>query len=166
MKGPDWNGPKPNDPERKAPEPNGLDRFSRWMSKRLTWLVLRSSVRSNRSSLPLTLRSRPRTLIRCPIHQSYAAITTKHLSISATTQTDSRHYVPCPTPLLLFHQGRSILRHGKTCRRKLNPRNLSRRQISHKLRRIETPLEIPYGVAIAIATIPVLAERYFYQFAA
>jgi prepilin peptidase CpaA len=38
--------------------------------------------------------------------------------------------------------------------------------VRHKLRRIETPLEIPYGVAIAIATIPVLAERYFYQFAA
>jgi len=38
--------------------------------------------------------------------------------------------------------------------------------VRHKLRKIETPLEIPYGVAIAIATIPVLAERYFYQFAA
>ena len=37
--------------------------------------------------------------------------------------------------------------------------------VRHKLRKIETPLEIPYGVAIAIATIPVLAERYFYQFA-
>ena len=36
----------------------------------------------------------------------------------------------------------------------------------HKLRKIETPLEIPYGVAIAIAAIPVLAERYLYQFAA
>jgi prepilin peptidase CpaA len=35
----------------------------------------------------------------------------------------------------------------------------------HKLRQIEAPLEIPYGVAIAIATIPVLAERYLYQFA-
>jgi prepilin peptidase CpaA len=35
----------------------------------------------------------------------------------------------------------------------------------HKARKIETPLEIPYGVAIAIAAIPVLAERYFYQFA-
>lgn len=37
--------------------------------------------------------------------------------------------------------------------------------VRHKLRKIETPLEVPYGVAIAIATIPVLAERYFYQFA-
>ncbi|MDH7637512.1 A24 family peptidase [Sphingomonas oryzagri] len=36
----------------------------------------------------------------------------------------------------------------------------------HKARKIETPLEIPYGVAIALAAIPVLAERYFYQFAA
>jgi prepilin peptidase CpaA len=35
----------------------------------------------------------------------------------------------------------------------------------HRLRKIETQLEIPYGVAIAIATIPVLAERYFYQLA-
>ncbi|PXA87436.1 peptidase [Nostoc sp. 3335mG] len=35
----------------------------------------------------------------------------------------------------------------------------------HKLRKIETPLEIPYGVAIALATIPVLAEPYFNQFA-
>jgi len=37
--------------------------------------------------------------------------------------------------------------------------------VRHRLRKIGTPLEIPYGVAIAIATIPVLAERYFYQFA-
>jgi prepilin peptidase CpaA len=37
--------------------------------------------------------------------------------------------------------------------------------VRHKWRRIETPLEIPYGVAIAIATMPVLAERYLYQFA-
>ena len=37
--------------------------------------------------------------------------------------------------------------------------------VRHKLRRIETPLEIPYGVAIALATIPVLAEPYFNQFA-
>ncbi len=37
--------------------------------------------------------------------------------------------------------------------------------IRHRLRAIETPLEVPYGVAIAIATIPVLAERYFYQLA-
>jgi prepilin peptidase CpaA len=37
--------------------------------------------------------------------------------------------------------------------------------VRHRLRKLETPLEIPYGVAIAIATIPVLAERYFYQFA-
>lgn len=36
----------------------------------------------------------------------------------------------------------------------------------HKWRKVETPLEIPYGIAIAVATIPVLAERYFYQFAA
>ncbi len=35
----------------------------------------------------------------------------------------------------------------------------------HRLRKIETQLEIPYGVAIAVATIPVLAERYFYQLA-
>ena len=35
----------------------------------------------------------------------------------------------------------------------------------HKLRKIDGQLEIPYGVAIAIATIPVLAERYFYQLA-
>jgi prepilin peptidase CpaA len=35
----------------------------------------------------------------------------------------------------------------------------------HRLRKIKTRLEIPYGVAIAIATIPVLAERYFYQLA-
>lgn len=35
----------------------------------------------------------------------------------------------------------------------------------HKLRKIDGHLEIPYGVAIAIATIPVLAERYFYQLA-
>ena len=38
--------------------------------------------------------------------------------------------------------------------------------VRHKLRNIETPLEVPYGVAIALAAIPVLAERYFYQFAA
>jgi prepilin peptidase CpaA len=37
--------------------------------------------------------------------------------------------------------------------------------VRHKLRRIETPLEIPYGVAIALAAIPVLAEPYFNQFA-
>jgi prepilin peptidase CpaA len=36
--------------------------------------------------------------------------------------------------------------------------------IWHKARRIETPLEIPYGVAIVAATLPILAERYLYQF--
>jgi prepilin peptidase CpaA len=35
----------------------------------------------------------------------------------------------------------------------------------HRLRKIKTRIEIPYGVAIAIAAIPVLAERYFYQLA-
>ena len=44
------NGPERNGPERKVPEgkkpgrqgsgPTGLDHFSRWMSKHLTWLVL------------------------------------------------------------------------------------------------------------------------------
>ncbi len=33
-----------------------------------------------------------------------------------------------------------------------------------RLRKIEGQLEIPYGVAIAAATIPVLAERYIYHF--
>ena len=35
----------------------------------------------------------------------------------------------------------------------------------HRTRKNEGQLEIPYGVAIAVATIPVLAERYLYQFA-
>jgi prepilin peptidase CpaA len=36
----------------------------------------------------------------------------------------------------------------------------------HRARNNQHPLEIPYGVAIAVATIPVLAERYIYQFTA
>jgi prepilin peptidase CpaA len=36
--------------------------------------------------------------------------------------------------------------------------------IRHRIRNDQDLLEIPYGVAIAIATIPVLAERYIYQF--
>lgn len=35
----------------------------------------------------------------------------------------------------------------------------------HRRKNPEGQLEIPYGVAIAAATVPVLAERYFYQFA-
>jgi prepilin peptidase CpaA len=35
----------------------------------------------------------------------------------------------------------------------------------HKLKKNEGQLEVPYGVAIAVATIPILAERYIYQFA-
>jgi prepilin peptidase CpaA len=38
--------------------------------------------------------------------------------------------------------------------------------VRHRVRNDQQPLEIPYGVAIAIATIPVLAERYIYQFTA
>lgn len=34
----------------------------------------------------------------------------------------------------------------------------------HRLRRAEGRPEIPYGVAIACATIPLIAERYVYQF--
>jgi prepilin peptidase CpaA len=34
----------------------------------------------------------------------------------------------------------------------------------HRVRKPETPLEIPYGVAIAAATAPVLAQRYIYHF--
>ena len=37
--------------------------------------------------------------------------------------------------------------------------------IRHRLRKAETPLEIPYGVAIAAAAAPVLAQRYIYHFA-
>ena len=37
--------------------------------------------------------------------------------------------------------------------------------IRHKLRKIEAPLEVPYGVAIALAAIPHLTERYIYHFA-
>jgi prepilin peptidase CpaA len=37
--------------------------------------------------------------------------------------------------------------------------------IRHRLRRTEDPLEIPYGVAIALATLPILAQRYLYHFA-
>ena len=36
--------------------------------------------------------------------------------------------------------------------------------IAHKLRKAEGKPEIPYGVAIALATMPILAERYIYQF--
>lgn len=36
--------------------------------------------------------------------------------------------------------------------------------IWHRLRKAETPLEIPYGVAIAAAAAPVLAQRYIYHF--
>ncbi|HET8611733.1 MAG TPA: prepilin peptidase [Sphingomonas sp.] len=36
--------------------------------------------------------------------------------------------------------------------------------IRHRWKRAEEPLEIPYGVAIALATIPILAERYLYHF--
>jgi len=36
--------------------------------------------------------------------------------------------------------------------------------IWHRVRKIETPLEIPYGVAIAAAAAPVLAQRYIYHF--
>lgn len=36
--------------------------------------------------------------------------------------------------------------------------------IWHRVRKAETPLEIPYGVAIAAATAPVLAQRYIYHF--
>jgi prepilin peptidase CpaA len=35
----------------------------------------------------------------------------------------------------------------------------------HKIKKNEGQLEVPYGVAIAVATIPILAERYVYQFA-
>lgn len=31
------------------------------------------------------------------------------------------------------------------------------------LRKIEGPLEIPYGVAIVVATVPLLAQRYIYH---
>jgi prepilin peptidase CpaA len=34
----------------------------------------------------------------------------------------------------------------------------------HRVRRAEGQVEIPYGVAIAAATIPVLAQRYLYHF--
>jgi prepilin peptidase CpaA len=37
--------------------------------------------------------------------------------------------------------------------------------LRHKIRKIEGPLEVPYGVAIALAAIPLLAERYIYHFA-
>jgi len=36
--------------------------------------------------------------------------------------------------------------------------------IRHRWNRAEGPLEIPYGVAIALAAIPILAERYLYHF--
>lgn len=34
----------------------------------------------------------------------------------------------------------------------------------HRLRKAEGPLEIPYGIAIALATIPILTQRYLYHF--
>ncbi len=34
----------------------------------------------------------------------------------------------------------------------------------HRLRTPEGPLEIPYGVAIALATIPLFTQRYLYHF--
>jgi prepilin peptidase CpaA len=36
--------------------------------------------------------------------------------------------------------------------------------IAHKIRKSEGRPEIPYGVAIALATAPLLAERYIYHF--
>jgi prepilin peptidase CpaA len=36
--------------------------------------------------------------------------------------------------------------------------------VQHRLRKAEGQLEIPYGVAIAIATIPILGQRYLYHF--
>lgn len=37
--------------------------------------------------------------------------------------------------------------------------------VTHRMRKSELPLEIPYGVAIAFATLWVSYERYLYQFA-
>jgi prepilin peptidase CpaA len=37
--------------------------------------------------------------------------------------------------------------------------------VRHKWRRIEGPIEVPYGVAIATATVAVLTQRYLYHFA-
>lgn len=36
--------------------------------------------------------------------------------------------------------------------------------IRHKIRKSEGQLEIPYGVAIALAAIPLLSQRYLYHF--
>jgi prepilin peptidase CpaA len=36
--------------------------------------------------------------------------------------------------------------------------------IAHRVRRQEGQLEIPYGIAIAAATIPELTQRYLYHF--
>ena len=36
--------------------------------------------------------------------------------------------------------------------------------IRHRVHKAESQLEIPYGVAIALATIPVLTQRYLYHF--
>jgi prepilin peptidase CpaA len=36
--------------------------------------------------------------------------------------------------------------------------------IAHKIRKYEGRPEIPYGVAIALATAPLIAERYIYHF--
>jgi prepilin peptidase CpaA len=36
--------------------------------------------------------------------------------------------------------------------------------VQHRLRKAEGQPEIPYGVAIAVATIPILGQRYLYHF--
>jgi len=36
--------------------------------------------------------------------------------------------------------------------------------IAHRVRKSQVPLEIPYGIAIAIAAIPELTQRYLYHF--
>jgi prepilin peptidase CpaA len=36
--------------------------------------------------------------------------------------------------------------------------------VAHKVRKSDAKLEIPYGVAIALATAPLIAERYIYHF--
>ena len=36
--------------------------------------------------------------------------------------------------------------------------------VAHKIRKIEERPEIPYGVAIALATAPLITERYIYHF--
>jgi prepilin peptidase CpaA len=37
--------------------------------------------------------------------------------------------------------------------------------VRHKALKIEGPIEVPYGVAIAVATVAVLTQRYLYHFA-